>query len=338
MKRVIFAMLALLLAGAGATFFAQQAQELGLKVSDEKPVAGEPVVVSLVGPGDASPDLRNLKPVWTFDGEGQFVTDVVGVDKVRFLPAKAGSAVTILCAVSTPTGQRHLSVILNVGGRPAETAAIPPAGAAHEDKPTPKPTAHPAQVTGDLAVDDMEYMVPSGYEGDAAKENGGAVKLKNGNTVGCYRETSCIRIEYRPEDGKLGWAAVAWQRVTDGGFNFGQSPGADYSQGGYLSLRVFAAGLPNASGQLPTVQFQSGGNVDAKYSANNRATYFVKSRPVPLTREWHDYCLSLENKDLSNTVSPFTVILPGDSNPSGGAAVLLENARFSHDECKRTRN
>jgi hypothetical protein len=73
----------------------------------------------------------------------------------------------------------------------------------------------------------MEYMVPSGYMGDAMTENNGAAILDTGFNQGCRQGSpSCIKIEYKPADGKVGWAAFAWQRVIDGSDNWGQSPGA----------------------------------------------------------------------------------------------------------------
>ena len=190
----------------------------------------------------------------------------------------------------------------------------------------------PAHHGGDLALADMEYMVPSGYMGDATTENNGAAILDTGFNQGCRQGSpSCIKIEYKPADGKVGWAAFAWQRVIDGSDNWGQSPGADFSGGGFHSLRVYAKGIPDAAGLFPKVQFKSGGNVAPKYSTN-RASYAVAGLTVQLTGQFQDYCLSLKGRDLSNTVSPFTAVVAKAGNAQT-IVIILDDVRFSTESC-----
>jgi hypothetical protein len=178
----------------------------------------------------------------------------------------------------------------------------------------------------------MEYMVPSGYMGDAMTENNGAAILDTGFNQGCRQGSpSCIKIEYKPADGKVGWAAFAWQRVIDGSDNWGQSPGADFSGGSFHSLRVYAKGIPDTAGLFPKVQFKSGGNVAPKYSTN-RASYAVAGLTVQLTGQFQDYCLSLEGRDLSNTVSPFTAVVAKAGNAQT-IVIILDDVRFSTESC-----
>jgi len=292
-------------------------QPAKLTVSKSNPTPGETVIIEVnVTSGN------NTQLSWTNDGEGQFVTETRNQSRVEFRPSKPG-AVIIVCNISTPKGQDHPSAKLEVSGTPNPI-----------QQPPPPPHPHEAPVAaGDLALADMEYMVPSGYMGDAMAENNEAATLDPGYGVGCREgSAACIKIEYRPNDGKVGWAAFAWQRVTEGSANWGETPGADFSHGGYRSLRVFAKGQPDASGNLPKVQFKSGGNVTPKFNATNRATYAVAGPTVQLTATFKDYCVSLENRELTNTISPFTVVVTKVGNPRG-SVILLDDVRFSREAC-----
>ena len=217
-------------------------------------------------------------------------------------------------------------------------SAVQSAKAVAPPKPITKGPPQGATPSGDLQISDMEDVVFSGWQGDATADNGEAARLDAGNTDGCYKpHSSCIRIDYKPTDGKVGWAAFAAQRVTEGSSNWGESPGADLSSGHYLSLRVRAKGQPGESGAYPKVKFQSGGNVAPKYASTNRATYTVSSPTVDLKPRkaadvWIDVCLSLRDKELKNVVSPFTAIVTKAGFPKG-AVIFLDDVRFSTQAC-----
>lgn len=290
-------------------------QEAKLTVSKKDPAPGEMVIIEVnVSSG------RNTKLNWTTDGSGEFLTETFNQSRVQFRPTKPGPVI-VICNISTPKGQDRPSARLEVSGAP------PPKAGVVQERPQPKHLL-------DLALADMEYMVPSGYMGDAMAENNGAATLEDGFAGGCRPGVaSCIRIEYKPQDGKVGWAAFAWQRVTEGGANWGEGPGANFSSGNYRSLRVFAKGQPDAGGNLPKVQFKSGGNVAPKFNAANRATYVAAGATVQLTPAFRDYCVSLADKDLTNTVSPFTVVVTKAGNPRG-AVIVLDSVRFSREACQ----
>jgi hypothetical protein len=297
-------------------------QQAKLKVSNEKPRPGETVVIEVNARAG-----NNTKLVWTKDGEGEFLTETENESRVQFRPSRPGDTVIIVCEISTPKGQDHPSTKLLVSGQA-------PAAAGKAASALQAPVASAPQIPrADLAITDMEYVVPSGYMGDAMADNNEAATLDVGYTTGCQVGPSCIRIEYKPKDGKVGWAAFAWQRVTEGSANWGESLGADYSHDRYLSLRVFAKGQPDEGENLPKVQFKSGGNVAPKFNSTNRATYAVAGPTVRLSSNWQDYCLSLENQDLTNTVSPFSAVVTKAGNPKG-AVILLENIRFSRSPCR----
>jgi hypothetical protein len=296
-------------------------QELKVTVSNGSPAPGETVVIEV----NVKPE-KNTKLSWTADGSGEFLSEKENQSRVQFRPTKPGPVV-VICNINTPKGQLRPSVTLDVIGTPPAPAKV---------NPTPVNNSAPLQqhVTGDLALADMDYMVPSGFMGDAMAENNGSAVLDDGFAAGCRPGSqACVKIDYKPQEGKVGWAAFAWQRVTEGSANWGESPGADFSRATFRSLRVFAKGQPDSSGNLPKVQFKSGGNVAPKFNGSNRATYVVAGPTVQLTAAFKDYCLSLENRDLTNTVSPFTVVVTKASNPRG-AVIVLDRVRFSHEGCQ----
>lgn len=325
MKTVLFGMW---LAASAASLL--PAQTAALKASKSDPAPGETVTIEVnVSPG------KNTKLSWTNNGDGEFLTGTQNQAKVQFRPSKPGTSVIIICQIDTPNGEQRPSITLTVPGSsapPAKSNAPPSDSHSAARTDTGKPHETRQAEPRDLTLSNMEYMVPAGFMGDAMAENNEAAKLDVGFAGGCHVEPSCIRIEYQPKDGKVGWAAFGWQRVTEGSSNWGESPGADYSRGAYLSLRLFAKGQPDEAGNLPKVQFKSGGNVAPKYNSTNRATYAVAGPTLQLTPNWIDYCLSLENRDLSNIVSPFTVVVTKASNPKG-AVLFLDDVRFSRQRC-----
>jgi hypothetical protein len=306
------------LAGSAAFAFVAFGQQPTLTVSNDHPKPGEAVVIEV----NVSPD-HTTKVSWTKQGDGEFTTETQNQKSVKFVPSTPGSTVIIVCDVSVPGRQDHPSTTLVVVGSQAPS------------QPQPGPAARSgaaARRGGDLTLADMEYMIPSGWMGDATAENNGAAILDTGFNQGCRPGSpSCIKIEYNPKDGKVGWAAFAWQRVIEGSDNWGQSPGADFSGRGFRSARVYAKGIPDAAGLFPKVQFKSGGTVAPKYSTN-RASYAVAGLTVQLTGQFQEYCLSLEGRDLSNTVSPFTAVVAKAGNAQT-IVIILDDVRFSTESC-----
>ena len=297
-------------------------QGTALSVTNDHPFAGEVVVVEV----NVNPD-QSTKLSWSAKGEGEFTTPTQNLNKVGFKPSKAGSAIVIVCDIDVRGRKERTSRTLVVANaqEPASPDNSPKAGNA------PPPAKHPG---GDLSLLDMENMVPSGYMGDAIADNNEAAHLDTGNIAGCRPGSrSCIKIDYTPADGKVGWAAFAWQHVIEGSANWGESQGTDFSGGGFQSLRLYAKGIPDAAGVFPKVQFKSGGNVAPQFSSN-RASYAVAGPTVQLTSEFRDYCVSLENRNLSNTISPFTIVVSKEGN-ARTIVVLLEDIRFSTAPCRQ---
>jgi hypothetical protein len=308
-------------------------QEPKLKAENEKLAAGQPVVIELLNVGksaNASITWRTVPP----EG-GDFDRPTDGQTKVTFHPSKPGDVV-IIVEIHTPAYDQKVSLPLSVSAQsaatPSQAAPTPP----QETKPqvSPQPPVHishcelPARA---LSIEHIEFMIPSGFMGDAMKENGATASLEAASD--CHCGHGCYRVEFKP--GTVRWAAFAWQRVPEGDANWGEYPGANLSKAGYRSLRVWAKGELEG-GTLPKAQFKSGGNVAPKYASTNRASYTVAGPFVELTNNYEQYCLDLSGKDLSNVVSPFTVVISRASNRQDKVSVLIDDVYFSPEACPST--
>jgi hypothetical protein len=129
---------------------------------------------------------------------------------------------------------------------------------------------------------------------------------------------------------KVGWAAIGWQHVVEGTMNWGESPGVDLQDRGFRSLRIWACGERSTSGVYPKAQFKSGGLTAPQYRPG--ASYAVAGPTVQLGARLSEYCLDLTDRNLSNVVSPFTVVVTRAANPAG-AVVILSDIHFSTQPC-----
>jgi hypothetical protein len=304
-----------------------------LKVTPEHPGPRQTVVIEV----DVQPDPNTAINWEKESGEGEFTTPTRNTKKVEFVPSKPGDVVVIVCEIKTPDGEFRPRATISVGGQPTPVVA-PEAIVAKPQPPTPQPqkpaVIAPPPGSSSLLLSTLPDVVPAGYMGDAMVENGKSADFDAGQVQGCRTSNqSCFRVSYRVAEAKLGWAAFAWQRVIEGGDNWGKSPGLDLNDDGYKSLRVWAKGQDN-SGTFPRIQFKSGGNVAPEYATKNRATYNVAGPTVQLTGQWAEYCLDLKGKDLSNVVSPFTVVVTKASNAKG-ADFLLDDIQFSKQLCQK---
>jgi hypothetical protein len=109
---------------------------------------------------------------------------------------------------------------------------------------------------------------------------------------------------------------------------WGDTKGQDYSQRNYRSFRVFARG--SSGGRFPRIQFKLGDSTapQSKYSAS----YSLAYPTVELSSGWQEFCFDLNGKDLSNVLSPLTIVITRGNNPSG-AVFYIDTMHFSHDPC-----
>jgi hypothetical protein len=303
-----------------------RAQQLKLTTKNDHPKVGDVVVIEVNISADSNTKINWLKE----SGDGDFKTNTTDQSSVQFVPSKPDEVVIIVCQVSTPQGgQQTAKQKLSVEpSEPAKTAAggpERPAAVSQAGVPAaPGATAHGET----LKIDSIDHMVPSGYMGDAMSEHGGTVNLDPGYNHNCHEEPSCYRLEYMP--GQVGWAAIGWQYVTEGGMNWGETPGVDLQAHGFRSLRIWAAGEPSSTGTYPRVQFKSGGNT-APRSAYN-ASYAVSGPTVQLGAQLEEFCLDLTERSLANVVSPFTVVVTRGANPAG-ANVIISDVHYSTQAC-----
>lgn len=299
----------------------------GVVISTKTPQVGEEISVQL----DRQPG-RQESITWRVEtGKGDWIGDATSW-QVKFRPTSPGPIV-IVCVINAPDGtQRRPSANFTANGAALPPPPAPaPRPAANPTRPAPAPHAPAGAVPAErtLALEDIEYVVPTGWMGDAVPDNGGTASLDAGHTTNCRTHKSCYRVDYKP--GTAGWAAFAWQRVPQGTMNWGEYPGADLSREGYRSLRIWARGDLTASGGTPPkAQFKSGGNVTPKAAAGP-ASYTVSGPTVELS-DWQEICLDLRDKDLSNVVSPLTVVMTKVANPKTGT-VVIDDVMFSTRSC-----
>ena len=303
-------------------------QEPKLKADNERPAAGQPVVIELENVGKGA----NVSVTWKCvpaEG-GDFDSPTSGKTKVTFHPSAPGDVV-IVVEIHTPARDQKVSLPLSVIGTALSAPAKPQPS--RETKRTASPprsasTHHCELPAGALAIENIQFMVPSGYMGDAMQENGATASIVGASD--CHCGHGCYRLQYSP--GRVRWAAFAWQRVPAGSANWGEYPGANLSRGGYRSLRVWAKGELDG-GVLPRVQFKSGGNVAPEFASSNPASYAVAGPFVELTNKYEEYCLDLSGQDLTNIVSPFTIAVSRASNPQDKISALIDDVYFSLEAC-----
>lgn len=131
-----------------------------------------------------------------------------------------------------------------------------------------------------------------------------------------YSEPDCIKIAYIP--GKERWGGVYWLNETH---NWGDSPGKDLSKYNYKKITFWVKG--EKGGEI--VEFKAGGieTSGKTYKDSFRAT----TSPIVLKREWKQYTISLEDKDISGVIGGFCWVANADQNPDG-VIFYLDDIRY----------
>ncbi len=111
------------------------------------------------------------------------------------------------------------------------------------------------------------------------------------------RDGPCVRIAFRGPDR---WGGVVW---TADGIEWGSHPGG-VNLTGATRVRFFARGLRGGE----EVEFRMGFiDKNNPFPDRGRAT----TGRVRLTREWREYEMSLEFRDLTQVMTPFGCVLAG---------------------------
>lgn len=266
--------------------------------------------------------------------------------KIDFTPDGSQGTIIVVCTVVPQKGKRkeieaEIRLVESAAAAPEMAAGTGPVGPLHQPPTTHSPAPQPQgaqQPSGDIAQLGFQ---PTGFMGSA--QDGDTIELNQGNhDLPLHSGRVNIKIAYTPQTARdapahsrVPWVAIAWQ-YPGGEPNWGELPGRNLETNSteanrYLSLRVWARGVVNA-GELPTVQFKSGGGTAPALQEDKRASYEVVGPFHPLTAAWAEYCLDLRGQKLTNVVSAFTIVMERAGNPNG-AIVYLNDIHFSNQSC-----
>ncbi|MDD4166673.1 MAG: hypothetical protein PHN29_06590 [Endomicrobiaceae bacterium] len=145
------------------------------------------------------------------------------------------------------------------------------------------------------------HFAPSGWMGDY-----GDIKLNLACTEMPRNGNTCIKITYNPMMSQgAGWTGIFWQQPAN---NWGDKKGG-YNLTGAKKLSFWARG---ANGGEKISEFKVGG-ITGEYPDSDSQSM----GPVELTKEWQQYTLDLEGKDLSYIIGGFAFSASKDDNPNG---------------------
>ena len=152
------------------------------------------------------------------------------------------------------------------------------------------------------------HYVPSGWMGDF-----GDLKTDEKFMTNPQAGTTCIKIVYTNKATQgARWAGIYWQNPPN---NWGTRPGG-YNLNGAKKLTFWARG---EKGDERIEEFKIGG-ITGEYADTDVAGI----GPVILTKEWKEYTIDLEGKDLSSISGGFAWSTNLDVNPNGATFYLDE--------------
>lgn len=158
----------------------------------------------------------------------------------------------------------------------------------------------PFYVYDDFGTQNNHYIA-TGWMGDVAD-----LKIDMVCTSIKYRGNYCIKMVYTPNQKSIKqWVGVYWQNPAN---NWGDKKGG-YNLTGAKKLSFWARG---ANGGEKISEFKVGG-ITGEYPDSDSQSM----GPVELTKEWQQYTLDLEGKDLSYIIGGFAFSASKDDNPNG---------------------
>ena len=154
----------------------------------------------------------------------------------------------------------------------------------------------------------MNHFIPSGWMGDSSD-----IKIDTGSAENPYFGKSCLKITYlnKASNGAR-WAGMYWQNPpnnwggVDGGFDLSRA----------TKVTFWARG---ERGGERVEEFKMGGLM-GEYSDSDTAGI----GPVVLDKEWKQYTIDLQGKDLSYVIGGFAWATNLDVNPDGATFYLDE--------------
>lgn len=177
----------------------------------------------------------------------------------------------------------------------------------------PKYSIPPVSLSAE-SVDISQNFYASGWMGDLDD-----IRLDPNYPQNYHSAYTCIKIDYLAT-GSNGnkWAGIYWQFPEN---NWGNKPeGLDFS--GYSKVTFWARGERGGE----KAKFKVGG-IDGKATYPDSIQPAVSTPTITLTKDWKEYTIDLEGKDLSHVIGGFVWVAEKEQN-SGGATFYIDDMQF----------
>ena len=162
----------------------------------------------------------------------------------------------------------------------------------------------------DGAAVDNHYL-PSGWMGDYND-----LKVNEKYTTNPHSGGTCVQVIYGPKASQgARWAGIYWQNPPN---NWGTRPGG-YDLTGARKVTFWARG---EKGGERIEEFKIGG-ITGEYADSDVASV----GPVVLTKDWQQFTIDLEGKDLSSISGGFCWASNLEVNPQG-ATFYLDDIKY----------
>lgn len=139
--------------------------------------------------------------------------------------------------------------------------------------------------------------IPSGYMG-----NYDAIKMAGDCTETPHAGKTCIKVQYTANDN---WGGVVWQSPAN---DWGEQPGG-LDLTGAKKLIFWARGAKG--NEVASFSYGTLGKGHHKYYDSSKA----EMKDVALTKEWKQFTIDLDGKDLSCIKSGFCWVVGGKGEP-----------------------
>lgn len=143
----------------------------------------------------------------------------------------------------------------------------------------------------------------SGWMGDG-QQGKKYIQLNEAWKTKPHSAPTAIQVVYSP--GPNGWSGIYWQNKPD---NWGDKPGENFSQAGFKKLTFWARGETGNE----VIEFKAGG-ISAP-GKKYKDSFDISTGKVQLDKDWKQYELSLDQKNLSSVIGGFCWVAAKSANP-----------------------
>lgn len=205
-------------------------------------------------------------------------------------------------------GRTQLVVIAIVGTALLALTAV--SGCQSQQQPDGQQQQAKQSASQQPKFDIAAQFTASGYMGDG-EQGTRFIQLMEAWRDRPHSAPSCIKVVYSP--GPNGWGGMYWQNKPD---NWGDKPGENFSPAGYKKLTFWARGEKGTE----VIEFKAGGiNAPGK---QYRDSFDISTGKIQLDKEWTQYTLDLERRDLSSVIGGFCWVAARTANPADVAFYL----------------